>query len=352
MKKISLLFVLFAFVATTAFAQDDAPEVKEGWDTGLGIGLDFAQLLMYNPKVGAGENRIALGGAANFFANMKKGKHSWDNSASWKIGAQKLGGGQFFANPDVKQPWQKSIDELRFDSKYGYAVTENKKWYAATELSFLSQVLSTYAGNYMRDITGTDAHPIAQFFSPGTITYSVGIDYKPNDNFSFYYSPIALKMIMVMDDEIADDQAFDADGIGLGTSVHGNPWRSGTDFDNVLFNVGSLAKAQYQAKLWENKDGDPRVLFKTYLTLYFDYLQGQKRDENPDYKTHVDVDWGTETSLNVYKGLSIVLTTNLFYDWDVPVQETDYSRVGGVTGNLVRKPSFVQQLLIKYAITF
>ncbi len=358
MKKISLLVLMLALFSFQVFAQDEAETaepVKE-WKTGLGIGLDFAQLLQINPKVGAGENRIAFGGALNVFANMKNGKHSWDNSASWKIGVQKLGGGLSILNPDVKVPYQKSIDELRFDTKYGYAISNDNKWYAATELSFLSQVLKAYSGNFMKDILnpGVEDDPISKFLSPAQLTYSVGIDYKPNDNLSLYYSPIALKMIIVAADAIADDEAIGADG-PTGTSVHGNPWRSLTDFDNVDLQMGSLFKAQYQNKFFSFQEGDKeshRMLFKTYLALYYDYLQGQKRDVNPDYKFHTDVDWGTETSFNIFKGLQIVLTTNLFYDWDVAVQETDYSKVGGVSGNLVRKVSFTEQLLIKYAINF
>ncbi len=352
MKRISLLFVLLTFLATATFAQDEEP--KEGWDTGLGIGLDLTQLLQINPRVGAGENKIALGGAVGIFANWKKGRHAWDNSASWKIGVQKLGSGIIVSGGD-KIPWQKSIDELRFDTKYGYAITEDKKWYAATELSFLSQLLKAYQGNFMSDIAAPGSDPIAKFMNPGIITYSVGLDWKPNDNFSLYYSPIAMKFLIVSDDDIADDQATDADGNGLGTSVHGNPWRSATDFDNVNFQFGSLLKAQYQNKFWSFQDGDKeahRIIFKTYLTLYYDYLQGQKKDEIVGYKNHVDVDWGTETSLNIFKGLQIVLTTNLFYDWDVAVQESSRDGVRGVTGNLVRRPSFTEQLLIKYGINF
>ncbi len=350
MKKITILFALFVFACATTFAQDEAP--KEGWDVGLGVGLDLTQLLQINPKVGAGQDNIGLGGALTVFGNWKKDKHAWDNSASWRVGVQKLGGGQFLFNPDIKQPWQKAIDELRFDTKYGYAITENKKWYAATQLSFLSQIFQTYAGSYLKDITDTNIDPISKFFSPAQITYSIGIDYKPNENFSLYYSPIAIKMIVVADDAIADDQAIDGDGMGLGTSVHGNPWRTASDFDNTLFNFGSLLNAKYTRKFWEDGDGNARIVFATGLALYFDYLQGAKKDDNPNYKTHIDTDWSTETAFNVYKGLQIVLTTNLFYDWDVAVQETDRDAPGGLSGALVRKPSFTQQLLVKYAISF
>ncbi|MGB1217404.1 MAG: DUF3078 domain-containing protein, partial [Saprospiraceae bacterium] len=231
MKRISLLFVLFAFIATTTFAQDADSPSEGKWDTGIGIGLDLTQLLQINPKVGAGENKIALGGAATIFANWKKDKYSWDTNASWQIGVQKLGSGVVAVGGE-KLPWQKSIDELRFNTKFGYSLTADNKWYAATELSILTQLMKAYAGNFMSDAIAPGSDPIAKFFSPGQITYSLGIDWKPNDNFSLYYSPIAAKFIIVSDDDIADDEA-QGDMGGLGTSVHGNPWTSVTDFGNV-----------------------------------------------------------------------------------------------------------------------
>ncbi len=360
MKRISLLFMLLAFLTTATFAQEEKPAAEEKkWTTGLGIGLDFAQLLQINPKVGAGENRLGLGGALTYFANMKNGKHSWDNSIAWRLGVQKLGSGIYgggTGNGEDKVPFQKSIDELRFDSKYGYAITNDKKWYMATELSFLSQILKTYSGSLLTDAAAPGAHELSKFLSPGILTYSVGIDYKPNDNFSLYYSPIAIKTIFVADGDIANMPSLDADGMPTGASIHGTPWRAANDYDKTLFSFGSLLKAQYQNKFWSYKDGDKdahRILFKTYLTLYFDYLQGNKRKDRPEYKTHVDVDWGTETSFVIFKGLTAVLTTNLFYDWDVPVQKTDNSQSGGVVpGELVHKPSFTQQLLIKYTHNF
>lgn len=352
MKKISLLFVLFMFAISSTYAQEEKV-ADQKWKSGLGIGLDFAQLLQINPKVGAGQNRLGLGGAVTYFANMKDGKHAWDNSVSWKIGVQRLGSGLLAGgNSEQKIPLQKQIDELRLDSKYGYAITADKKWYMATELSFMSQILKTYANAGLTDAFAPGVHEVSKFMSPGTISYSVGIDYKPNNNLSVYYSPIGLKAIVVSDDDIAAMPAIDKDGNPIGgVSLHGTPWRSATDFDNTLFTLGSLLKIQYQNKFFPVGD-EHRIHFKTYATFFYDYLQGKKKKDNPNYKTNVDVDWGTETSFMIFKGLSAVLTTNLYYDWDVPVQETDNSKIGGVSGNLVRKPSFTQQLLIKYTVNF
>jgi hypothetical protein len=36
------------------------------WDIGMGLGVDGAQLLQLNPRVGSGQNRVGFGGAINF----------------------------------------------------------------------------------------------------------------------------------------------------------------------------------------------------------------------------------------------------------------------------------------------
>jgi hypothetical protein len=94
MKKIILLGVLsiflFSSVSTNAQAGDDrlaelqkaAAKEADGWAIGGAIGLDFAQLAMINPRIGSGDNRIAIGGLGNIFANYKQGRSSWMNNVS------------------------------------------------------------------------------------------------------------------------------------------------------------------------------------------------------------------------------------------------------------------------------
>ena len=67
MKKHLLTLVAIIMASSFAFAQEAAivEEKKEGWFRAAGIGLDAGQLSVINPRVGAGENRINLGGAAS-----------------------------------------------------------------------------------------------------------------------------------------------------------------------------------------------------------------------------------------------------------------------------------------------
>ncbi|MBK6448409.1 MAG: DUF3078 domain-containing protein [Saprospiraceae bacterium] len=356
MKKIFLLICLTAFILNVDAQNDDRiKEVRKemakkdttGWLIGTGIGFDFGQLLQINPAVGAGENRIAIGGLGSLFANYKNGKLAWDNNADLLLGVQKLGSGFSTLAVGEKVPFQKSIDELRFNSKLGYKTNETSKFYYSVLLTFLSQITPTYSdtslvspikGNYLKDLSGKDQGPIAKFLSPARISFSPGIDYKPNANLSLFLSPASLKMVVVGDKNIAAIPARNASGEPFGgVNIHGTEWNGPNDYKQLLFQFGATFNAQYVNKFLNDK-----LNFKSGLTLFSNYL------DNPQ---NVDVDWTTETAFTIFKGISVALNTRLFYDDNIPVQITDNNAVGGVRG-LGNRVSFTEQLYLKYNYIF
>src|SRR5690625_4216447 len=128
------VLVLALMVSHPAAAQQDnaqrLQDLKEatkidadttGWIHGGGIGMDIGQLAFVNPKLGSGENRFGLGGAINYFAHLRQKRYNWSNSFSLNMALQKLGSGSIRSNSDQKMPFQKSIDELRINSKFGYS---------------------------------------------------------------------------------------------------------------------------------------------------------------------------------------------------------------------------------------
>ncbi|GAA5222409.1 DUF3078 domain-containing protein [Membranihabitans marinus] len=308
-----------------------------GWLIGGGIGLDIGQLAFVNPKLGSGENRFGLGGALTYFANLTDKRLTWSNNISFNMAMQKLGTGLIRANSDEKIPFQKSIDELRLNSKLGFSVSEKSKFNYAIDFGFLSQLTPTHissvdGGNYVKNIDILETRLSAKLFSPATITLGVGIDYKPNKSWSIYLSPITYKGVIVADDEIA----------ALG--IHGNPWTSATDFQNADNQMGGLLKVGYSGSLIPK-----RISYSSTLALFSNYLN------NPQ---NIDVDWVNELSFNIYKGLQLSVLANVFYDDDVNVQFSDKNAVGGIErddeGNPVigQRVSFTQQILLKYIYTF
>ncbi|MCB0635257.1 MAG: DUF3078 domain-containing protein [Lewinella sp.] len=334
----TFLALTLLLTGSPLWAQDDAEAAATGpWEVGAGMGFDFAQLLQINPKQGAGQNRLGFGGAVNVFGNYNAGRLNWESLGSWQFGVQRLGGGVVSqGGKDVSIPFQKAIDELRLASKVGYSLAEGSKWFVAANATLFSQITATYQGtdtypgNFLSDVFETGQTPLSKLFSPATVTLSVGLDYKPSENWSFFYSPLGAKWIIVGNDDIA----------ALG--VHGNPvTRDGTGavtaFENIDAQLGSLLRGGYQ-----NTFLDDKVSITSTLLLFSNYLN------NPQ---NVDIDWANQLDLAIVKNLSIGLLVNAFYDDDVRVQITDRDAPNGVSG-LGKRVSITQQLLIKYGIVF
>lgn len=334
------LFLLLALgVNVSLYAQEDTQEQPEGWESGAGLGLDFAQLLQINPRQGAGQNRVGFGGAINTFAKYRKDKLAWDNLATWQFGIQRLGSGIIAqGSQEQRIPFQKAIDDLRFNSKVGYQLSETSKFFYAADVSFLTQLTptyqgsETYPGNFLSDVSGED-NLLSSFFNPGTLNLSAGIDYKPNANFSLYYSPIGAKFIFVPNDDIA----------ALG--VHGNPVEGDRDpntglyreFDNTFSALGQTLRANYTNKFLNEKG-----TITSSLLLFSNYL------EKPQ---NIDVDWNNELAFTIIAGLQAAVTVNIFYDDDVLVQITDWDQPNGING-VGKRVSVTQQFLLKYNVTF
>ena len=89
-----------------------------------------------------------------------------------------------------------------------------------------------------------------------------------------------------------------------------------------------------------------RMVVSTLLTLYSNYMRDPQ---------NIDVDWITNLDLHLFKGLSLSLMTNLFYDHDVFVLvDRDGDINTGVNGyeSTGRRVSFFEQVLIKYNFLF
>lgn len=342
MKLNTFLLCLAAFLSfsVVSFAQDAEEVVPDGWTRGASLGADLGQLLQLNPRVGAGENRIGVGTNFGAFARLKDGLMNWDNNLTLNLAIQRLGGGIVpgIAGADpITVPWQKSIDELRLASQFGMKFNEESPWGYGAQATFITQLTPTYADaagrNLLKTIDATNGGtPIAKFLSAGTFTVSPGITYRPDDHFDLLISPASYKTIFVADDAVAALPLYD----------YLDPDNEGK---TSLQQLGATVAANYTNTYLE----DDRLLVKTSLILFSNYLS------NPQ---NVDIDWRNEIGFEVIKGLTLSLNTILLYDDDVPVQITDYDAVGGVRTNpdgsklLGKRPSFTEQLLLKYAVVF
>ena len=324
-----LIFIALSF-NFSLLASDTTSVDTIGWTVGAGIGSEFTQLLHINPKIGAGQNKIGLGGAVNFFANRKGKTFFWNNRVSWQFGVQKLGSGPLPSGGNI--PFQKTIDAFRLNSKAGNKTGKKSKFYYAADLSVFGQLTPTFVGNLLRDTSaeGNSMDILSRFFSPLRLENSIGFDYKPSKKLSIFYSPSTYKAIIVADEVIA------------ARGVHGNPVTRDADgnitsFEKNAHLFGSNLKINYADNFFEKK-----IVFTSDLSLFSNYLRNPGR---------IDVDWNGEIALNVLKGLQLTMILTLFYDYDVFVQLTDFDLAVDewATGRAV---SFTEQFLLKYNYVF
>ena len=263
MKKIVILVALFS-LSLVSFAQD-AEEQLDGWKKGGVMTLSFSQVAMDNWAAG-GENSIS--GVAFFkgFANYTKGNHTWDNTLNLGYGVQKQ------ADAD----WYKNDDKLEFSSKYGQQATEH--WYYSALVDFKTQFTEGYASS-------TDDDHISNFFAPAYTNIAVGMDYKPNDNFTVFISPVSGKMTFVTDTALSNAGSF---GVDAG--------------DKFRAEFGAFVKVAYRTELMEN------VTYSTTLDLFSNYLN------NPQ---NIDLNWDNLVTFKINKYLNASLMFTMIFDDDI-----------------------------------
>lgn len=281
MKRIStLILALFAILYTNA---QTTTEIDTSWKKGGFIGLNFTQVGLSQWYAG-GENSLALAGNVNLFDNYAKGKITWDNTLDLNYALLQSG------TADVR----KSDDRIDFTSKYGRKIKEGSKWYYAALLNFKSQFTDGFA-------YPNDSVVVSKFLAPGYLILSLGLDFKPNEFLSFYFSPVTGKFTFVTDDDLNSIGAY---GVDTGKTVRSE--------------FGAYLNMKFKKDIMEN------VTFSTKLELFNNYT-----DKDKDNAKRIDVNWETALMMKVNKYLTAGLNTILIYDHN-QIQRTQFKEVIGV----------------------
>ena len=265
MKRIASLALMCLFTLAV-FAQEQKNDSTKNWKAGATTSLNFSQVSLTN-WAGGGNNSVAATLLFKGFLNHKKGKLAWDNTLDVGYGLTKQG--------DNKMA--KSEDRLQLTSKLGYE--NGNHWFYSAMADFKTQFAVGYKDPLKQE------QMISEFMAPGYLQFSLGMDYKPSDNFSLFISPIASKMTFVLNDSLSNAEAF---GVEKG--------------DNMRGEYGASIKLVAKKKdIIKNVNGYTRLdLFSNYETIHL-----------------VDVDWEFGFDMKVNKYLSAVFKTNIIYDDDV-----------------------------------
>ncbi|NND94232.1 MAG: DUF3078 domain-containing protein [Flavobacteriales bacterium] len=270
---------------TFAMAQEAAKDTT--WKSGGLVGATLSQVSLTNWAAG-GFSSISGNFALNLFANMKRGKNSWDNTLDLGYGLLKQGD-----DGEV----QKTDDRIDLASKFGREAW-NPKWYYSALANFRTQ--------FTEGLDAPGGNRISDLLAPAYILGSLGLDYKPNDNFTVFISPVTAKFTIVNDDLLSAKGAFGVDAgvvttdsLGVSTIVEDGS-RSRSEF-------GGFLKAMYKQDIMEN------VNFTTKIDLFSNY-------QNP---TYIDVNWDALIGMKVNDYINVTLGTTVLYDHDIKITDSD-----------------------------
>jgi hypothetical protein len=240
----------------------------------LGTGaIGFSQTALSNWAKG-GESSLTLLLIGKYSANYSKKNYKWENLAEFRLG--------IFTSES--RGLEKNDDKLEFQSRFGLSAF--KKWYYSAESNFRTQIARGYS-------YPDKSNPISAFMAPAYLTFSLGMDYKPNKNFSLFLSPFTSKTTIVRDTALIDPTHF---GIEAGK--------------NRLWEPGVIVKLNWHYRILENINYDTRAeVFNNYNYPFQKF----------------NVDWEQTLLLEVTQHISTRIMSQVIYDYNVkfPIKDAN-----------------------------
>lgn len=268
MRRLFLSFLIMGSIIG-AQAQDSPQDTIWTW-SGF-FSQQFNQSSFTNWAAG-GENSLASTSILNLGANYSKDVYTWENQLQMAYGIIKT------ENLSLR----KNEDKIDFLSRFGRSITE--KLMLSAQLNFQTQFDKGY--NYPNDSV-----MVSKFLSPGYLTVSLGLDYRPWEVLAIYFSPAAGKFTFVANDSLALQGAY---GVDPG--------------ENVRSEFGALLSLIFNSEIMEN------VMVSSQLDLFNNYT-----DPISSNRSNIDVDWETSVNMKINRFLTASLLFHLVYDHDIPI---------------------------------
>lgn len=312
MKKYLLSFLALCLTATL-FAQE-AEQTPSPWSCTGVVGLNASATGLVNWAAGGNNNvnGVAFGKVRLLY---NENNLSWETNLNLEYGLSYI--------DQKNDPFQKSSDVIDFKTKFGWQF--HKAWYLTAAAGFQSQFA------YGRAYDGTEADDpiISKFLSPSYTDISVGIDWKPNNIFSLYLSPIAGKITTAY---VGDAVEKANPGLREQMQEKYGTWAYVKDSNEKKY-------TNCKAELGLNFKGSINYTYKdlkiiTTLGLFTPYAWDKTevhdaegkfagyRDNNRRFG-NFDVDWDAAISYQFLKCLNVTLSTSLKYYNGVKIADKD-----------------------------
>jgi len=235
-----------------------------------------------------GESSIS--GAAYFDLLLKyeKGNFKFENYFNSSYGMQLFR----YSNS------RKSEDKMKYTSSVAHQFKKN--WFYNAQLEFKSQ----YSKGFKYP---NDSVIVSDWLAPGNLTLSLGIENKSIDGLSMFFSPMAGKLIFVMNQDLANEGKY-----GVKKAVKDADGNILVPGENVKAELGMNLRLRYRKSIMKNID------VSSYLVLSNNYA-----DYRPDNRWNIDVDWETLFDFTINRYFVANLYLHMIYDDDVKVPEYD-----------------------------
>lgn len=285
---------------------------NEGWTKGGLLNIGLTQGLLENWAAGGERKSLALNGQFNGFVAKVKANTVLESTLDLYYGLN-------YVESNAFKP-RKIDDRIDFSVRYGlqpknWTVSKNKikrNIYFTGLFRFQSQFSKGF--DYAKP--GWENAPISEFMSPGYFTLALGTEFRPSDNFSIFFSPLASKLTVVKSNYTLFGTAF---GVEKGKTTR--------------LELGAYVSTRYKTNLGKN------ILYNTRLDLYSNYLAkntrmpaGYIRKDNPG---NIDVLWDNFFAIKISKFIGAGLGFTIVYDNDQPGKYTRSSGLKYPDGTLV-----------------
>lgn len=274
-------------------------EVFTPWVIGGNGNFGITQTYLNNWKAGgksAFSFLMVLKGYANY---SKDSKLKWENSGELRNGWIRQGAG-------INQT-QKNDDKFELISRLG--ISAFKKWYYSSEIDFVTQLFDGY--NYP-DKTET----ISAYLSPAKTLFKLGLDYKPNKNFSIFLSPITAKYVFVRDTALVDQTKF---GV---SKTSRSFWEPGFNTD-IRYKV----------------DINPQISLETKYKMFMNYQQPFQQ---------IDISWENILVAQLTDRINMTMMLYFLYDDNVTFPTGKF----GIDGNEIYKAKWQTKELMTVGFSY
>jgi len=242
-------------------------EVIAPWDYGGNGNFGLTQIYLNNWKRG-GESAFSFLMVLKGYANYADKKIRWENSGEVRNGWVKQGG-------EIDQI-QKNDDKLELISRLGVNAFDH--WFYSAEIDFETQFFAGY--NYP-----DKSKLISSYLSPARTLIKLGLDYKPNKNFSLFLSPFTSKTVYVRDTARIDQTRY-----GISPT------------SQTLWEPGLNADLKYKI------DFTPQISFETKYKMFINYQSPFKK---------FDINWENGVVAQLTNRISMNVMLYMIYDDNV-----------------------------------